>query len=151
MWFKKACIECGFLGWREAQGEPEGTSWSLAVSEVNKLERDEVRRSFEGVTQPGDPELGMWWALGCFRSQWSHLAVAVPSSQKPLFADVVKARLCHYYVGYDASHKPEQHLQLQEKARDRAERLQNIAFGGLAVAGSTALVELFRWLTSKLR
>lgn len=153
MWFSKSCIACGFLGWCLLQVEPDGTSLGRAVLEATKINRDDARSSAERVCQPTyDPALNAegWHILGCYRSQWSHfISPESKSSQRKLFEEVVKKRHCNFYINYEASYKPEQHLQIQEKIKDRTVQLRNIFYGAFAVALSTAFIELIRWIFSK--
>ena len=149
MRLKNICIECGFLGWCELRNEPDGTSLGRAVGEVRKLERDKAHSSSEYVCQRvWDPEERSWNVLGCYRSQWQYIGLSDQVKQK-LFEEVIKPRRWQCFITYNASHNPEQHLQLQEKVRDRSDQLRNIIYGALAVAGATSLVEVIRWLLSR--
>jgi hypothetical protein len=151
IFLKKACIDCGFLGWGESRSFADGSTLGPSSREVTKLERDKAQTSFKDVSQDAydvtDDLVGSD-ILGCYRLQWQHWATHEPE-KKVLFDEIIKKRRCSYFVRYNASHKPEQHLQIQEKASDRSERLRNIIIGALAVAASTGLIELIRWVFSR--
>lgn len=142
------------MGWCGAQVEPdEGYSTGNAIGEVTTLERNKAKLSSEDVCvsvyDRDKPDVGMWNILGCYRSQWSHSVTPSAQGKKVLFDEVIKNRRCRYYAGYDASHNPEQHLQIQKMSRERRNQVLNIVIGALAVAGATALVRLIEWLFTK--
>jgi len=150
MWRKQSCIECGFLGWCEVNNGPDGMAQGQAKDEVDKQKRDEIIKSPEAVQS--------WYyglqddsgsALGCYRRLWFHFYSSNPEKMEEVQNEVVKKRRCKHFINYDPSRKPDEHLSLQVKVRDRNAHLRDIIIGAGAVAGFTLIIELIRWLLTK--
>jgi len=147
---RQSCIDCGFLGWCEVTESNEGLVEGKANSEVTKQERDRAVTSSDNLQysdygmkdQPGG-------VLGCYRTQWQPSYSYNDKKRKEFQNEVIKKRSCKHFIDYEPSRQPEYHLSLQEKARDRKDRVKDILYGAFAVAIATGLIEFVRWLFTK--
>ena len=150
MWHKQSCIECGFLGWCEVKESFDGMFQGQAKSEITKQDRDGILKSSNAVqcwnSSPQDESGSI---LGCFRSQWSHLYSYDIKKREEVQKEVFLKRQCKHFINYEPSRKPDEHLLLLEKARDRRDHVKDIVYGAFAVAIATGLIEFIRWLFTK--